>query len=251
MNPSSEASIKRVVERARNKTYYRILHVPLWIWVFWVLPGRLTADLYAHGPDRRHWIWLAIVVAVCAWRGFLGRLPGVEPAPYITHYGEEKPNLWYRVVCYTAAWIDLLVPFTLNFAGLLINLFTGKWIIGALYTKLYYVAAATIVVATVLDLTPRARRSTSNEGAEKAWFYVAVWTVVPTQIAAWAMWRLGKYFALSNTALSNARLLTFLIVAGVFLILGALERLPRTDRFYLPEQAQPSALSARPVADEE
>ena len=89
--------MKPAVQRARNKIYYRILHVPLWIWAFWILPGHLTADLYAHGPDRRHWIWLAIITIICAWRGFVGRLPGVEPRPYITHYGENKPNLWYRM----------------------------------------------------------------------------------------------------------------------------------------------------------
>src|SRR5262245_61863858 len=55
--------MKKVVERERNKNYYRVLHVPIWIWAFWILPGNLTADLYAHGPDRRHWIWLAIVTA--------------------------------------------------------------------------------------------------------------------------------------------------------------------------------------------
>ena len=228
--------MKKVVERQRNKIYYRILHVPLWIWVFWVLPGHLTADLYAHGPDLRHWIWLAFVIAACAWRGFLGRLPGVEPAPYITHYGEEKPNLWYRVVCYTAAWIDLLVPFTLNFAGLLINLFTGRWIIGALYPKFYYILAGVIVLATALDFTPRARRSTSKEGAEKAWFYVAVWMVVPTQIAAWGMWRLGRYFALPTSNLDALRLLTFLVVASTFFALGFLGRLPRTQRYHVPDQ---------------
>lgn len=225
--------MKRVVERGRNKTYYRMLHVPLWIWVFWILPGNLTADLYAHGPDRRHWVWLAIVAVVCAWRGFAGRLPGVEPRPYITHYGEDKPNLWYRVTCYTAAWIDLLVPFSINLAGLVINLFTGRWIIGTLYVKIYYVLAALIILATVLDFTPRARRSTSNEGVEKGWFYVAVWTVVPTQLAGWAMWRLGKHFALSSAKLNDLRLLTFLIVAAIFFVLGLLGKLPRTKRYYL------------------
>jgi hypothetical protein len=236
--------MKRIVERERNKGYYRLLHVPLWIWVFWILPGNLTADLYAHGPDQRHWVWLAIVVAACAWRGLAGRLPGAEPRPYITHYGEDKPNLWYRVICYTAAWIDLLVPFTLNLTGLLINLVTGRWIIGALYVKFYYVLAAVIILATATDLTPRARRSTSNEGAEKGWFYVAVWTVVPTQIAGWAMWRLGRHFALSAAKLDDLRLLTFLIVAGAFFTLGLLGRLPRTERYSLPQEStQQSAIS--------
>ena len=110
--------MKKVVERESNKGYYRVLHVPIWIWVFFILPGNLTSDLYAHGPDRRHWIWLAIVTAICAWRGLVGRLPGGEPKPYITHYGVDQPNLPYRVVCYTAAWIDLLVPFALNGIGL-------------------------------------------------------------------------------------------------------------------------------------
>lgn len=228
--------MKRVVERVRNKNYYRVLHVPLWIWVFWILPGNLTADLYAHGPDRRHWIWLAIVTTVCAWRGFLGRLPGAEPSPYITHYGEDKPNLWYRVTCYTAAWIDLLVPFTINLSGLVVNSLTGRWLIGELYVKLYYVLAVVIMLLTALDLTPRARRSTRNEGAEKGWFYVAVWTVVPTQLAAWAMWRLGKHFALQSHVLDDLRLLTFLVVAWIFLFLGCFGKLPRTKRFYVSKE---------------
>lgn len=227
--------MKKVVERERNKNYYRVLHVPLWIWVFWILPGHLTASLYAHGPGRRHWIWLAIVIAVCAWRGFAGRLPGCEPRPYITHYGEPKPNLWYRVVCYTAAWIDLVVPFTINLMGLLINFFTGKWVINHLYARIYYLLAVAILIATALDFTPRARRSTRNEGAEKGWFYVAIWTVVPTQLAGWAMWRMGKYFNLSPAPLDHLRLAAFLIVAGAFLALGIMGRLPRTQRYHIPE----------------
>jgi hypothetical protein len=227
--------MKKVVERTRNKNYYRALHIPLWVWAFWVLPGNLTADFYAHGPDRRHWIWLAIVTVVCVWRCVLGRLPGCEAQPYITHYGEEKPNLWYRVICYTTAWIDLLVPFTINLLGLAINFFTGKWVINDLYVKLYYILAAAIVLATVFDLTLRARRSTRGEGSEKGWFYVAVWMVVPTQIAGLLMWRLGRMLHLSPVALDHARLATFLITSGVFLLLGLLGKLPRTQRYYVPK----------------
>jgi hypothetical protein len=142
--------------------------------------------------------------------------------------------LWYRVVCYTTAWIDLLVPFTINLIGLLANFITGLWVINALYVKLYYVLAAIIVLATVLDVTPRARRSTRGEGAEKGWFYVAVWTVVPTQLASWAMWRLGRFFDLSPANLGHLRLATFLIVAGVFFALGYAGRLPRSERYHVP-----------------
>ncbi|HSM86210.1 MAG TPA: hypothetical protein VLT16_08670 [Candidatus Limnocylindrales bacterium] len=227
--------MKKVVERERNKNYYRVLHVPIWIWAFWIVPGHLTAALYAHGPDRRHWFWLAVVILVCAWRGFAGRLPGAEPRPYITHYGEDKPNLWYRVICYTTAWIDLLVPFTINLLGLLINSFTGKYLINNMYSSLYYILAGTIVLATVLDITPRARRSTRGEGEEKGWFYVAVWVVVPTQLAGWAMWRLGRFFDLGAHGLGELRLATFLLVAGAFFGLGYLGKLPRTIRYYIPE----------------
>lgn len=227
--------MKQVVTRERNKGYYRVLHVPIWVWVFFVLPGNLTSDLYQHGPDRRHWIWLAIVVAACAWRGMMGRLPGVEPRPYITHYGAEQPNLWYRVVCYTAAWVDLLVPYTLNLLGLVIANISGKWMVPQLYTWLYYPLMIAIVLATALNWTPRARRSTRNEGAEKAWFYVAIWTVVPCQVAAWAMWRLGPRFGFSGDSLTHARLATFVIVSLALFTITYLGLLPRTERYYVAE----------------
>jgi hypothetical protein len=118
---------------------------------------------------------------------------------------------------------------------LAINFFTGRWIINDLFIKLYYPLAAAVVLATVINLTPRTRRSTRGEGAEKGWFYVAIWTVVPTQLAGWAMWRLGKYFDLSPASLGQVRLLTFLIVAGGFFALGLLGKLPRTERYHIPE----------------
>ena len=224
--------MKKVVTRERNKIYYRILHLPIWIWVFFILPGNLTYAFYLHGPDRRHWIWLSVVVAVCVWRGIAGRLPGVEPAPYITHYGAEQPNIPYRVVCYTAAWIDLIAPFALNLFGLLGAVLTGRWLIREFYFWLYWPIALAVVAGTFFDLTPRARRSTKNEGAERAWFYMAIWTVVPSQLAGWAMWRLGPRLGLAGRELDLARLGAFASVAGFFIFLGAVGRLGRTDRYY-------------------
>ena len=223
--------MKRAVERERNKTYYRALHVPLWIWVFFILPGNLTYALYAKGPDARHQWWLAVVVAVCAWRAYVGRLPGCEFQPYVTHWGVDQPNLWYRVVCYTAAWIDLLVPFTLNALGLVLAVATGQWRLADLYRWLYYPLAAAIVLATVFDATPRARRSTRNEGAERAWFYVAAWTVVPSQLAAWAAWRLGWRMGLEPAPLAWVRFTAFFSVAILVAWRGIAERLPRTGRY--------------------
>ena len=224
--------MKKIVTRERNKAYYRVLHAPIWVWVFWILPGHLTFDLYLRGPDHRHWTWLAVVIAVCAWRGFAGRLPGVEPRPYITHYGVDAPNLGYRVVCYTAAWIDLLVPWTLNFLGLVLAVATGEWRIAELYRWMYYPLALAIALATALNLTPRARRSVKWEGVERAWFYVTIWTVVPSQAAAWAMWRLGPRFGFEGDALSTARLVTFVAVSLLFFVPGFYGRLPRTPRDY-------------------
>lgn len=227
--------MKKVVHRKCNKDYYRVLHVPLWIWVFWVLPGQLTQDLFSHGPDKRHWIWLGIVTVACAWRGAVGNLPGAEPVPYITHYGEDKVNPWYRVVCYTAAWVDLVAPFVINLTAIVIAALTGKWMIYNLYGKLYYVVVAAIVMATVLNVTPRARQSIRGDGAEKAWFYVAVWVVVPTQIAAWGMWRLGGALGISGMPLNQMRLATFVVVSTIFLTLGFAGKLPRTRRYLAPE----------------
>jgi len=227
--------MKKVVQRDRNKGYYRVLHLPIWLWVFFILPGNLTHALYLEGPDQRHWIWLAIVFAVCAWRGAAGRLPGVEPEPYVKYYGADLPNLPYRVVCYTAAWIDLLVPFALNLLGLILAVALRKWFLSELYFYLYYPFAVAIVLATIFDFTPRARRSTKNEGAEKGWFYAAIWTVVPTQVAAWGAWRLGSRLDMTSYELDWLRLAVFLLVGAGLFYLSLRGKLPRTQRYRLPE----------------
>lgn len=230
--------MKKVVTRERNKVSYRVLHVPIWIWVFFVLPGHLTYDLFAHGPDVRHGVWLSVVVAVCAWRGAAGRLPGCESAPYITYYGVHQPNLWYRVVCYTAAWIALMVPFLLNASGIVIAAITGAWRLTELFQWFFYPLACLFVIATALDLTPRAKRSTKYEGAERAWFYVWIWTVVPSQVVAWAAWRLMRTTtSLDGIDLARVRLLIFAVVFTTLLTMGARGLLPRTGRYYAQGEA--------------
>jgi hypothetical protein len=49
------------------------------------------------------------------------------------------------------------------------------------------------------------------------------------------MWRVGGHFGLAGSALDHARLITFLVVAGGFFALGAAEKLPRTERYRLPQ----------------
>lgn len=227
--------MKAAVARTRNKTYYRVLHIPIWIYVFFTLPGLLTASLYAHGFTPKHWAWLAIVAAVCIWRGAIGRLPGAEPCPYITHYGLDWPNLGYRIACYTAAWIAIVAPWLLNLIGLIIAASTGRWIIQQLYAWPYDLIALLVVLVAALNRLPRTRRSVRNEGAERAWFYIGVWTAILSQLAAWIMWRLGPAMGFSPAQLLWARLLVFAVVSALLIALGLAGILPRTRRCHVPD----------------
>jgi hypothetical protein len=138
------------------------------------------------------------------------------------------------------AWIDLLAPFAINLTALVIVSITGKWMIYSLFGIFYYSLVAIIILATIMNITPRARRSVRDDGAEKAWFYLAVWVVAPTQVAAWTMWRMGRFMGLSGESLNLLRLGTFVLVSLLFFTLGFLERLPRTRRY---------SLSVAPVGD--
>src|SRR5690606_8826364 len=72
--------------RTRNKISYRINHWPIWIWTFFIAPGPLTFDLFAQGVDWRMGVWLAVVIVGTGIAGLFGKLPGVEPAPYIIRF---------------------------------------------------------------------------------------------------------------------------------------------------------------------
>jgi len=111
--------------RVLNKTYYRFLHWPIWIWVVFLAPGPLTFSLFAHGFSAANSAWLALVLICTGIAGRYGQLPGVEPAPYILRFDEDRPNPLYRKVCYTFAWNAVLNFALLNLAGLLIAVVTG------------------------------------------------------------------------------------------------------------------------------
>ena len=53
----------------RNKISYRLNHWPIWIWVFFIAPGPMTFDLFAHGFDWRMAAWLGIVLLGTGTRG--------------------------------------------------------------------------------------------------------------------------------------------------------------------------------------
>ena len=113
--------------RARNKAGYRLNHWPIWIWTFFIAPGPLTFDLFAKGFDWRMAAWLGVVLGATGAAGLLGKLPGVEPAPYIIRFTEDRPNPLYRRICYTFAWSAVITFAVLNIAGLVWAIATGEW----------------------------------------------------------------------------------------------------------------------------
>ena len=78
--------------RERNTRLYRLAHWPIWIWVFFLAPGPLTFTLFAHGFGRGNLAWLALVLAGTGAAALRGKLPGAEPAPYITFCALMKTN---------------------------------------------------------------------------------------------------------------------------------------------------------------
>src|SRR5215467_14499603 len=130
--------------RVRNKISYRFAHWPIWIWVFFIFPGPLTAALFAHGGDLKMLAWLGVVLAGTGIAGLFGRLPGVEPAPYILRFSEDRPNPLYRRICYTFAWSDVITFALLNLTGLVVAVFTGGWYLKQIYSYAYFPVYLTI-----------------------------------------------------------------------------------------------------------
>jgi hypothetical protein len=174
--------------RARNKISYRLNHWPIWIWVFFIAPGPLTFDLFAHGFDWRMALWLGVVLAGTGLAGLAGRLPGVEPAPYIIRFTEDKPNPLYRRICYTFAWSAVVTFAVLNVAGLVWAIMTGEWRLRQMYDVAYFPIAGSIWLLGALGLLPRVGRSTKGEGHERRYFYGSVWAVCFAQPMLWLLW---------------------------------------------------------------
>jgi hypothetical protein len=218
-----ELDSERII-RFRNKTYYRVLHWPIWIFVFFIAPGPLTFDLFAQGLDARMGTWLAVVMAVTGIAGLRGRLPGCEPAPYIIRFTEDRPNPLYRRICYTTAWGEVVAFAALNLAGLAWALYSGEWKLRQMYDVAYFPIAGTVWLLGALGQLPRVRRSTQNEGHERRYFYGSVWAVALAQPVLWLLW---KVLPVSRTA-DAVKLVVFVAILA---FVGHLSRrgvLPRT-----------------------
>lgn len=174
--------------RARNTVAYRTAHWPIWVWVFFLAPGPLTFDLFAAGFDARMAAWLAAVMVGTGVAGVRGRLPGVEPRPYIIRFTEDRPNPAYRRVCYTFAWSAVLSFGVLNLAGLVWAAATGQWEMRAIYGAGYFPVAGGIWILGAAGRLPRVKASTRGEGRERRFFYGSLWAVCVAQPALWFLW---------------------------------------------------------------
>jgi hypothetical protein len=210
--------------RARNKISYRFAHWPIWIFVFFIAPGPLTFDLFAHGFDSRMALWLGAVLLGTGIAGLRGRLPGVEPRPYIIRFTEDRPNPLYRRVCYTLAWSEVVAFAVLNIAGLIGAIATGDWRLRQLYEVAYFPIVVSIWLLGASGQLPRVKASTQNEGHERRYFYGSVWAVCSAQPILWVLW---KVLPRSITA----DLFKLLVFVAILAYVGNLARrglLPRT-----------------------
>lgn len=219
--------------RYRNKLYYRFNHWPIWITVFFLVPGPLTFDLFERGFDSRMGLWLLAVLAGTAVAGLRGRLPGVEAAPYIIRFTEDKPNPLYRRVCYTFAWSAVITYAVLNFTGLVVAIATGVWRLKQIYEVAYFPLAVCVWAAGLLGWLPRVKASTKGEGHERRYFYGSVWAVCVAQPVLGLMW----HWMPRSTASDVTKLVVFVGILAAFGYLAYRGRLPRTQQIVPGELA--------------
>ncbi len=175
--------------RERNTRLYRLAHWPIWIWVFFLAPGPLTFTLFAHGFSRGNLAWLIVVLLGTGVAGLRGRLPGVEPRPYILRFDEDKPNPLYRRVCYTFAWSAVLSFALINLSGLVIAAVSGTWYMKQIYSYVYFPLFGAVLLLGAVGMLPRVRWSTKGEGTERRYFYGSVWAVVAAQTLLLVLWK--------------------------------------------------------------
>jgi len=210
--------------RERNKIGYRIAHWPIWIFVFFIAPGPSTFDLFERGFDRRKLVWLGAVILATGIAGLRGRLPGVEPRPYIIRFVEEKPNPLYRRICYTFAWSIVITFAALNFFGLASAVATGAWRLKQIYQYGYFPLAIAIWVLGGVGLLPRVKASTKGEGYERRYFYGAVWASCVAQPVLGILWKLLPH----SRAADAVKLLAFTGLLAFMAWLAQRGVLPRT-----------------------
>ena len=210
--------------RDRNKAAYRLAHWPIWIFVFFIAPGPSTFDLFEKGFDQRRLIWLGLVLVGTGIAAVCGRLPGVEPRPYIIRFVEDKPNPLYRRICYTFAWSVVITFAILNFTGLMIAVLTGAWRLKQIYQYGYFPLAITVWTLGAFGLLPRVKASTKGEGQERRYFYGGVWACCIAQPVLGILWKLLPH----TRAADSLKLVVFTGLLALVAVLARRGILPRT-----------------------
>jgi hypothetical protein len=203
--------------RLRNKSHYRLAHWPIWIWVFFLAPGPLTFGLFAHGFTLWNAAWLSVVLIGTGVAGANGQLPGVEPAPYILRFDEDKPNPLYRRICYTFAWNAVLSFAILNAAGLVAATITGTWHLQQIYLYAYSPVCALILFLGMIGKLPRVGISTKGEGRERRYFYGSVWAVTAAQTTLLVLW---KALPADLVPAHTGNIIKLAVFTGVLIIMG-------------------------------
>ena len=220
--PVEWASERKI--RARNTALYRLAHWPIWIWVFFLVPGPLTFDLFANGFDARMGGWLGLVLVGTGVAGLRGRLPGVEPRPYIIRFTEDRRNPLYRRVCYTFAWGAILSFALLNLTGLVWAVASGEWRMRAVYEAGYFPIVGVVWALGAAGWLPRVKASTRGEGHERRFFYGSLWAVCLAQPVLWLLWGVLPL----NEAGNLLKLVVFCGLLGLVGLLAYRGKLPRT-----------------------
>ena len=219
-----EYAVTRKV-RERNTIRYRVLHWPVWAWVYFLLPGPLIASLFHRGFDARLAAWIGCVLAGTGVAAIFGKLPGTETRPYVMFFTEDKPNPVYRRFCYTMAWGVIAAYPAVNLTGFLVAILSGRWMMHQLYATLFAPVMAGVWLLGLLGRLPRTKPSVQFEGYERRVFYGAVWTVTLAQTVLWGLWK-----ALPRGATADAAML-LVVFAVIMACVGWLAYrgyLPRT-----------------------
>jgi hypothetical protein len=219
--------------RERNKPTYRLAHWPIWIWVFFLAPGPLTFHLFAYGFNMQMAVWLGVVLVGTGIAGLRGKLPGVEPRPYIIRFTEDKPNPLYRRVCYTFAWSALITYAVLNAAGFVDALINGHWRLRQIYQAAYFPIAIAIWILGAAGKLPRVKPSTKGEGHERRYIYGSVWAVSFAQPVLGVLW-VTMPPGLTGDAV---KLTVFVAILAITAVLARRGVLPRTRRIVPGELA--------------
>jgi hypothetical protein len=210
--------------RERNTAVYRAAHWPIWIFVFSLAPGPLTFDIFAGRGNHWNVLWLVTVLIGTGIAALRGKLPGAEPSPYILRFTEDRPNPFYRRICYTFGWNAAINFALMNLVGLIIAVATGRWYMQQIYARVYGPVLIIIVLLGIAGVLPRVRRSTKGEGWERRYFYGTVWAVTLAQIVLLLLW---KTLPRSH----NGDVVKLAMFCGVLLMVGAAAvagLLPRT-----------------------